>query len=311
MQTGGYTAATGGVVGAGGFVSGSGGAVTGGAGTGGEAATGGAGTGGEAATGGAGTGGSSSCNPPNPSSELGTGVQTGSGSSDKQYETALVSRDGTPYVLITNGWGPRFQSQETSWNGTSFVVDSMMGAAGDGGEPATYPTVFCGRYSVQQAPDCGLPASIDSIASLKTGWRWNPNGDTDGEYNAAWDIWVGSATQRQGFLMVWLRDPPSYQPAGSPDPAHQGITVANVPGTWNIWRGTVFGSVPIINWVRAEGCDDYELEFDVMDFVRDAQMRNLTVPGTHIRAVAVGFEIWEGPVANLASEDFYVEVTPK
>ncbi len=75
--------------------------------------------------------------------------------------------------------------------------------------------------------------------------------------------------------------------------------------------GTVFGSVPIINWVRAEGCDSHEIEFDVMDFVKDAQARGIDIPGTYIRAVAVGFEIWDGPVSNIASEDFFVDVTLK
>jgi hypothetical protein len=230
----------------------------------------------------------------------------GTGTSSEQYETALVSRNDTPYVLITNGWGPGFDSHTISWEGTSFTVESMTGSSGPEGQPASYPTVFCGRYSVQQVPDCGLPAERSSITTLRTGWRWAANGNT-GDYNAAYDIWVGTGTQLRGYLMVWLRDPPGEQPAGQPNPAHQGITVQNVPGTWNIWDGTV-NQLPIINWVRAEGSDSSEIEFDVMDFIRDAEARGLEVPGTHINAVAVGFEIWTGPVTNLESVDFYVEV---
>jgi hypothetical protein len=45
-----------------------------------------------------------------------------------------------------------------------------------------------------------------------------------------------------------------------------------------------------------------------MDFVRDAQNRGLNVPGDSINAVAVGFEIWEGPIDGLESQDFYVQV---
>ena len=45
-----------------------------------------------------------------------------------------------------------------------------------------------------------------------------------------------------------------------------------------------------------------------MDFVRDAQTRGFNLPGTHINAVAVGFEIWQGPITNLESVDFYVRV---
>jgi hypothetical protein len=230
----------------------------------------------------------------------------GSGTSGERYETALVSRNDVPFVLITNGWGPGFGSHTVSWEGTSFIVDEMEGSAGPSGQPASYPTVFCGRYSVMEVPECGLPATLDSITSLKTGWRWSANGN-QGEYNAAYDIWVGDGTRLQGYLMVWLRDPPSFQPAGSPNMAHQGVEVANVPGRWNIWDGTVNG-LPITNWVRAEGDDSLEIEFDVLDFIRDADARGLNYPGTHINAVAVGFEIWEGPISNLETVDFYVDV---
>jgi hypothetical protein len=236
---------------------------------------------------------------------LGSGMMTGSGRSDEQYATAEVTRNGVPYILITNGWGPGFGEHVVSWNGTSFIVESMAGSAGSQGEPASYPSVFCGKYSVRQIPDCGLPAALDSIGSLRTGWRWSDNGNA-GEYNAAYDIWLGDGTRLQMYLMVWLRDPPNFQPAGSANAAHQGVTVANVPGVWNIWNGTVNG-LPIINWVRATGMESSEIEFDVMDFVRDAQSRGLSLTGTHINAVAVGFEIWQGPITNLESVDFYVD----
>ena len=224
----------------------------------------------------------------------------------ERYETALVSRDEEPYVFITNGWGPGFDGHTISWLGTSFIIESLNGTAGSGGQPAAYPTVFCGKYSVMEVPECGLPASRDSITSLRTGWRWAPNGN-EGQYNAAYDIWVGTGNMLQGYLMVWLRDPPNFQPAGSKNQSHLGVTVANVPGVWDIWDGTVNG-LPIINWVRAEGSDSQEIEFDVMDFVRDAESRGFQIPGNQINAVAVGFEIWEGPITGLESVDFYVNV---
>jgi hypothetical protein len=241
-----------------------------------------------------------------PAEGLGSGVMTGMGTSSEQYETTEVGRNDVPYMLITNGWGPGFDSHTVSWNGTSFVVETMSGSRGSGGQPASYPSVFCGKYSVMQVPDCGLPRPMDQIQSLKTGWRWSANGNT-GAYNAAYDIWLGTATGFGMYLMVWLRDPPGEQPAGSPNAAHQGVTVTNVPGVWDIWDGTV-NSRPIINWVRREGTDSPEIEFDVMDFIRDAQTRGLTITGTHVNAVAVGFEIWQGPVTNLESVDFYVDV---
>jgi len=33
----------------------------------------------------------------------------------------------------------------------------------------------------------------------------------------------------------------------------------------------------------------------------------LTLAGTHILSVAVGFEIWRGPVSDLESLDFYLD----
>lgn len=268
------------------------GASGGSGGTGGSSATG--GTGGSSATGGSGAA---------PMGELGSGTMAGVGSSAERYYTANVQRDGVPYFLITNGWGPGFQSHTISWRGTSFIVESMAGTQGANYQPASYPSVFCGKYSIMQVPACGLPAATSAISAVKTGWRWSPNGNS-GSYNAAWDIWLGDGTTLQSYLMVWLRDPPGAQPAGG---RGASVSVANVPGTFNLWTGTV-NNLPIVNYARQEGSDLTELEFDVMDFVRDAQMRSLNLPGTHINAVAVGFEIWSGPVTNLESKDFYVQV---
>jgi hypothetical protein len=256
------------------------------------------GAGGAGGTGGSGGGAGSSM--------LGGATMTGMGRSSEQYATAQVGRNGVPFLLITNGWGPGFESHTVSFNGTSFIVEAMNGMRGSNGQPASYPTVFCGRYSIPEVPDCGLPRALDQIQSLRTGWRWSANGNT-GRYNAAYDIWLGTDTGLSMYLMVWLRDPPGEQPAGSRNSAHLGVTVANVPGVWDIWNGTV-NNRPIINWVRAEGADSPELEFDVMDFVRDAQMRGLAITGTQVNAVAVGFELWQGPITNLASVDYYVDV---
>jgi hypothetical protein len=99
---------------------------------------------------------------------LGSAMMTGMGRSSQQYETAHVSRNGVPYILITNGWGPGFESHTIAWNGTSFLVEAMSGMRGSSGQPASYPTVFCGRYSVMEVPNCGLPRAIDQITSLKT-----------------------------------------------------------------------------------------------------------------------------------------------
>lgn len=277
------------------------GLASGGAGgTGGSA--GGGGTAGTAGTGGtAGSGGTAGGGP----SELGNAQYQGTGSSTDRYAEGDVYRNGVGYKFIANGWGSGWQSHDVSWNGTSFSVLSLNGTQGADYSPAGYPTVFCGNYSMKQSiGSCGLPAAISSLTSVMTGWRWKANGNA-GQYNAAWDIWIGNGTSLSSYLMVWLRDPPGQQPAGSAMTA--GATVSGLPGTWSIWTGNVMGR-PIVNYVRAEGADSSELEFDVMAVYQDAIQRSLNLPGTHLMAVAIGFEIWNGPVTNLQTEDFYVDV---
>ena len=180
------------------------------------------------------------------------------------------------------------------------------------GTPIGYPATYCGQYSESAAHgNCGLPAAYATIDKLWTGWKWG-SGDT-GQYNAAWDIWLGSSSTFQSYLMVWLRDPRGRQPAGNM--TMSGVTVAGVPGTWNIRYGTV-NSSPIVNYVRPEGQDACEFEFNVMDFINDAKSRSATtpalmLPGDTVRAIAVGFEFWTGPFTNVSSDDFYIKLMTK
>jgi hypothetical protein len=236
---------------------------------------------------------------------FGMPTQSGEGTSSDRWHKTDVSRDGMSYYFMANGWGPGFQSQTVSWRGTAFSVDSMQGTRGPKYEPAAYPTVFCGVYSDSRSGSCGLPQALSSLKSLRTGWRWNANGNT-GQYNAAYDVWLSNSNDVSGhsaFLMVWLRDPPGQQPAGGR--RVNGINVTNAPGTWNIWVGAVNGK-PCVSYVRNEGRDSPELEIDVLDFVRDAAARQISLPGSTVLSVAVGFEIWAGPVTALQSSDFYV-----
>jgi hypothetical protein len=257
------------------------------------------------------SGSSSEEDAPPPSTVLpslfGTPTHGVTGTTSEQYTKSDVTRNGVNYFFMANGWGPGFESQTVSWNGTSFTVDSMQGKRGDNYEPASYPTVFCGVYSDSRSGACGLPKALANIQSLRTGWRWTANGNT-GQYNAAYDVWLSdseSIRDHKSFLMVWLRDPVGAQPAGSRK--FSDVTVANAPGPWNIWVGTV-GGKPCISYVRAEGEDSPALEIDVMDFVRDAAAKQIALPGSTVLSVAVGFEIWSGPVQNLQSNDFYVQV---
>jgi hypothetical protein len=238
---------------------------------------------------------------------FGTPTQSGQGTSSDRWNKSDVQRNDLDYYFMANGWGPGFESQTVTWSGTSFSVDSMQGKRGDKYEPASYPTVFCGVYSDSRSGECGLPKPLASIGSLRTGWRWNANGNA-GQYNAAYDIWLstdGDISGHSAFLMVWLRDPPGQQPAGQKKLS--AVSVTNAPGTWDVWAGNV-GGKPCVSYVRKEGQDSPELEIDAMDFVRDTQARQISLPGSTVLSVAVGFEIWSGPIAALKTDDFYVHV---
>lgn len=236
-----------------------------------------------------------------------TPTVTGTGRTSDRYYSADVVREGVNYTIMANGWGPKFQSQTISWNGTAFKVDAMQGTMGDNYEPASYPTVFCGQYSNSSSGECGLPAAVSSINTLKSGWITKTN-DTAGQYNIAYDIWVGtgpSMASFNGFLMVWLRDPAGQQPIGSK--VKIGLTIPNVPGIWDLWAG-YNGTRPCISYVRQEDKPSTQIDFDVMDFWRDMQGRGYLEDATHILSVAVGFEIWNGPITNLETTDFCVKV---
>src|SRR5262252_5191390 len=274
-----------------------------------------AGTGGTGGTG-TGTGGSTAtCGPVGQTTGapgFGTPSMGGMGESTDQYFGADVTRDGTTYRFITNWWGQGHMTSDVSYSGTSFTVANATGTSTPDGTPIGYPATYCGQYSETGAHgSCGLPAAFSTIDKLWTGWKWTSS-DT-GQYNAAWDIWLGTASQFQSYLMVWLRDPRGRQPAGNS--IISNVTVANEPGTWTIRYGTV-NNRPIVNYVRTEGQDACQFEFNVMDFINDAQMRSATttalmLPGDTVRAIAVGFEFWTGPFANVSSDDFYVNLMTK
>lgn len=234
-------------------------------------------------------------------------------STTERYEKGDVQRNGVSYFFMANGWGDNWQSHDIKVQGTAFTITSLLGSEGPNWSPAGYPTVFCGAYSDSKSLKCGLPALLSSITSIKTGWSWAANGNT-GQYNAAYDIWLGNTQGGDSdnamrdlteYLMVWYRDPPGQQPAGSRK--ESGITVPNVEGTWDYWQGQI-GGKPYYAYVKPEGQDIHSLEFDVMDFVKDLPARKVTVKGNTVLSVAIGFEVWNGPITNLVSQDFYVDV---
>ncbi len=228
-----------------------------------------------------------------------------SGSSDSvRYFSADTTRNGRNYRFIANGWGDNWEYHEIDVGGSKFNVIDFQGTQGANYSPAGYPTVFCGDYSDSSSQECGLPATMSSISEIDTGLRWSHDG-TGSDFNVAYDVWMADGSNHVGYLMVWYRDPPGNQPAGGV--VAQGVEVPGVDDTWDVWTGQVNGR-DIVNYVQPEGADLHELSFDVMDFVDHANSSGYNLPGDTIMSVAIGFEIWNGPVTNLAVEDFCVEV---
>lgn len=284
---------------------------------GGAPGAGGAGVGGGNSAGGSASGGGTPAGTCLSATAVQSSGQTISGSDDGvRYFKADTYRQSCPdiaqcppvqYKFIANGWGPNWQSHALTFEGSIFSVDTFEGQRGSGFEPAGYPTVFCGAYSNEQSGPCGLPAAISSLSSLTTGLKWSHTGGQGTDYNVAYDIWMGNGSTFAGFLMVWYRDPPANQPAGSV--RANGVVVGSDPAPWDVWVGTVNGS-PIVNYVRKNGQESYDFSFNALDFVSHAKA-NYNLPGDTIQSVAIGFEIWSGPVTNLKVEDFCVDVRAK
>lgn len=232
----------------------------------------------------------------------------GTTTSERYFETD-VKRGSTNYKFIANGWGDGWQSHslKITTRGTAYEVASFAGSETGQGVPAGYPSVFCGNYSQKISGECGLtsPKAVSSIVSMNTGLKWS-HAAGDGKYNIAYDVWMSNGNSSlSGYFMVWFRDPPGAQPAGSKTKA--GLTVGSTPGTWDVWTGSVNGH-PIVNYVRPESAPTSELSFDLKEFFDHAQANQITLPGSSVISVAVGTEIWSGPVTGLKIEDFCVDV---
>lgn len=229
-----------------------------------------------------------------------------------QYAEANMSRGGVNYKFIANGWNDAiWDGHNISYatQGTAYTINTFTtsGTSSDGA-PAGYPTVFCGVYSDKTSGTCGLPKAVSAIGSMQTGLKWSHSAG-NGVYNVAYDVWFSNSSggALTGYFMVWFRDPPSgAQPAGGKQ--HDRVTVDGVPGVWDIWAGSVNGH-PIINYVRPTDQTSTELAFDMVDFFDDATgKRGYTLPGSYVNSVAIGTEVWQGPVTDLEVIDFCVDV---
>jgi hypothetical protein len=243
------------------------------------------------------------------------GTLTSTGQLQGQFGKVKVSVDGLEYFIQVNEWNSTAQ-QTMSYGGNHFFKMLVQQAqVPTNGAPTGYPSIFIGANSNNSTDGSNLPKQVSTIGAIPTKWVWNDAGtlaDRQGNsYNAAYDVWFSvnsggepSSSHPSGaFLMVWYHKPFDAQPLGSN--VAPSSTVANVPGTWNVWIGTNNGT-PAISYVATQTIAS--MDFDLNHFIRDAIARGGTVQNSHyLTNVFAGFEIWRGGV-NLETTSFCVEV---
>ncbi|HXJ21197.1 MAG TPA: hypothetical protein VMT03_13275 [Polyangia bacterium] len=295
----------------GGSGSGTGGTATGGSpGTGGSG-TGGTGTGGSAATGGAGGG----------SATGGTGgALAGCTPMPLAMTGALNGRYGTMffqnnyYFMQVNEWNSS-SMQVMSYGGDYlFKMTTQMASTATNGSPTGFPSVFIGQNSGHMTMGSNLPKAVTALTTVPTTWNWNDAGtladDTNNSYNATYDVWFSTSSSGDplmsvgpsgGYLMVWLHKPTDAQPIGG-SPMKQGITIAGVPGTWDVWIGPN-GNRPCISYVATQ--TTLSLSFDLNLFIQDAvkNQPNTIQSSWYLTNIFSGFEIWRG-AQNVESTAF-------
>jgi hypothetical protein len=300
--------ATGGSTGTGGAATGAstgtGGTATGGSsGSGGTASTGGTtGTGGSAAGGAAGSSQPGGCTPAS---------LTTPGALNGRYGSMLF--DNNSYFMQVNEWNST-GSQVMSYGGDYlFKMTTQMGSTATNGGPTGFPSVFIGANSKHTTSNSNLPKAVSALTTVPTSWTWNDNGtladDTANSYNATYDVWFSTSAAGEptasgptgGYLMVWYHKPADAQPIGG-SPMKQGITIAGVPGTWDVWIGPN-GTRPCISYVSTQ--TTLSMSYDLNLFIQDAvkNQPNTIQSSWYLTNIFTGFEIWRGAL-NVESTSF-------
>lgn len=233
-------------------------------------------------------------------------------------EGAIVASCGTNVSWQGSGTGEafvniatsdnRYQFQSNGWNlnggshsisllpGNGFKMDSQT-CTNVGSAPCSFPSIYIGTdFDGQTTANSGLPKAINQIQSVPTCLGWSSGGTpASDEYNVSYDVWFNSnpgATSASDFLMVWLRDPPGFQPGGQ-FPVQNGVVIGGQ--TWSLWYGPNADGQPVTSYsapnYRADG---QAYEFNLKDFMDDAVERGYLDPSLNLIAVMGGMEIWNG-----------------
>ncbi|HEX6273508.1 MAG TPA: hypothetical protein VFZ53_10715, partial [Polyangiaceae bacterium] len=215
------------------------------------------------------------------------------------------------YIIQNNNWGnPNGSDQTLTYVDNSFTVTQSTGNGSSA--PASFPSIFIGgngdvangTYSTRS--DDGLPKQISAITSVNSTFRHT---GTSGQINATYDIWfsdhvpaTGPAGRYDdaisGFVMLWLYDPPNFQPIGS---AGQTVTIGG--RSWVRWVGPrgdtgamcegvrCSANRPVVSYVATSASGSFS--GDLKPFFTDAAAHGIPA-NWYLTDVFAGFECWSG-----------------
>ncbi len=244
-----------------------------------------------------------------------TGTIGGPGSTDLDFQRVKIKAGGKSYIIQNNNWGnPGGSDQTITYKDNSFKITSSTGSKGGDGAPASFPSIFIGANGDTQGglfstrSDDGLPKAISAIQGIDTTFKYNR---ASGDYNATYDVWFADPNAEElkkpyndgisGFLMVWLYKPGGNTPIGG-TPTRNGVTVAGVTGSWDVYVGPRSGTgtnrnAPVISYVATSPVTS--LTFDLKKFIDDSIANSHGLKAEWLLTdVFAGFEIWTGSAAN-------------
>jgi Glycosyl hydrolase family 12 len=239
-----------------------------------------------------------------PDSVMGRGTGSVVASCGNSVTWSAASLSGTQDAQSS---GNAYRAQANFWNPVngSFTMSLLPGAGfkldtqsckTTTDSPCSFPSIYVGVDGSGDRSTGSLPKVASTITSIPTCMGWSSGGTpkTD-EYNVSFDVWFSSnaqASEAEEFLMIWYRDPPSFQPAGM-FPVANGVVVGGQ--TWTLWHGPNHQGRPTTSFVAPNGiADGMAYQFDLMDFINEAAARSYITKSKNLIAIMGGLEVWGG-----------------
>ncbi|MEO8177470.1 MAG: hypothetical protein ABI895_01430 [Deltaproteobacteria bacterium] len=245
--------------------------------------------------------------------------------SGRAQRIKVTGKDGNSYVINNNAWGDNSNdgTQQLRYTGNSFEILLQTAGQGANSSPASFPSIYIGANGATSGVNGattvgnGLPIQVSAITRIPT--TFNHSGPL-GDNNATYDVWFAPngtpgqyGTAQAAFLMVWTHRPAGRSPIGN-NAGRTGITVAGVPGAWDLWVGPRGGggpdaNLPVLSYVAPQTMRNFS--FDLNLFIKDAVSRNVGLTNNmFLTDVFAGFEIWGGG-KGLRVDEFSADINPQ